>query len=293
MTDLGRTPVTVLGLGAMGTALARALLAAGHPTTVWNRNPAKAAALVEHGAVAATTPVEAIRASRLIVVCLLDQASVLDVLDGDAVAGRVLVNLTSGTPRQAEELAAWAADHQADHLDGGIMAVPPMIGTPGAFVLYSGSCSAFDTHRPVLEVFGEAAYVGSAPGAASLQDIALLSGMYGQMMGVLHAFAMVRSAGIAATEFEPRLSAWLAAMSRFTTEAARLIDAGEYGGEVVSNLEMQTAAYHHLLEAATEQGVRPDLLAPLLPLMQRRVADGHGAENVAGLVELLTLKENA
>lgn len=36
-----RAKVTVLGLGPMGAALASAFLAAGHPTTVWNRTPAE------------------------------------------------------------------------------------------------------------------------------------------------------------------------------------------------------------------------------------------------------------
>ncbi|MFD0476016.1 NAD(P)-binding domain-containing protein [Nonomuraea thailandensis] len=43
------TPVTVIGLGSMGTALAGAFTRAGHPTTVWNRTAAKAAPLVAVG----------------------------------------------------------------------------------------------------------------------------------------------------------------------------------------------------------------------------------------------------
>ncbi|MER6985206.1 NAD(P)-binding domain-containing protein, partial [Streptomyces carpinensis] len=39
------TPVSVLGLGPMGTALASAFLAAGHPLTVWNRTPGRAGGL--------------------------------------------------------------------------------------------------------------------------------------------------------------------------------------------------------------------------------------------------------
>jgi 3-hydroxyisobutyrate dehydrogenase-like beta-hydroxyacid dehydrogenase len=44
------TPATVVGLGAMGHALAVQLIAAGHPTTVWNRTPGKAVALIARGA---------------------------------------------------------------------------------------------------------------------------------------------------------------------------------------------------------------------------------------------------
>src|ERR1700754_1265589 len=57
--------VTVLGLGAMGSALARAFIAAGHPTTVWNRAPEKAAALVAAGAARADTAATAVAARPL------------------------------------------------------------------------------------------------------------------------------------------------------------------------------------------------------------------------------------
>ncbi|MFB7152975.1 NAD(P)-binding domain-containing protein, partial [Streptomyces virginiae] len=47
--------VTVLGLGPMGRSLAAAFLAAGLPTTVWNRTPGRDRELVERGAVSAAT----------------------------------------------------------------------------------------------------------------------------------------------------------------------------------------------------------------------------------------------
>lgn len=293
MTDLGKSAVTVLGLGAMGTALADALLGAGHPTTVWNRTPAKADALVERGAVAAATPAEAIAASRLIVVCLLDHTSVREVLDGAELAGRALVNLTSGTPAQARALAAWAAERDIDHLAGGIMAVPPMIGAPPAFVLYSGSRGVFDTYQPVLDVFGATIYTGADPGMAALQDIALLSGMYGMIMGVLQAFALVRSGNVPAADIAPLLRDWISAMATGIPGAAARIDSGDHTTGVVSTLAMQSAAYPHLLEAATDQGVSAELLAPLLPLLRQQLADGHGAEDIYGVVDLLITKENA
>uniref|UniRef100_UPI0013026769 NAD(P)-binding domain-containing protein n=2 Tax=Streptomyces TaxID=1883 RepID=UPI0013026769 len=55
-----RTPLTLLGTGAMGTALARAWLAAGHPVTVWNRTAARAEALAAEGATVAATAAAAV-----------------------------------------------------------------------------------------------------------------------------------------------------------------------------------------------------------------------------------------
>ena len=81
MTANDRVQVSVLGLGAMGHALAAALVAAGHTTTVWNRSPGRADGLVEQGAAVAATAGAAVRAGELVVVCLLDHASVHEVLD--------------------------------------------------------------------------------------------------------------------------------------------------------------------------------------------------------------------
>ncbi len=100
-----RHSVSFLGLGEMGSELARTALGAGHPTIVWNRTAARAAALVDEGATAAADAAGALDAD-LIVVCLFDQASVHEVLDPVAhlLAGRRLVNLTTTSP---EGHASW------------------------------------------------------------------------------------------------------------------------------------------------------------------------------------------
>lgn len=133
--------VSVVGLGAMGTALADALLAAGHTTTVWNRTPAKADPLVERGARRAGSVAEAAGAAEVVVFCVLGYADVHTLVDAaqDALRGRVVVNLTNGSPDEARELADKVRALGAEYLDGGIMAVPAMIGRPEALVLYSGS----------------------------------------------------------------------------------------------------------------------------------------------------------
>ncbi|SFB56231.1 3-hydroxyisobutyrate dehydrogenase [Amycolatopsis marina] len=287
-TSTDRAAVSVLGLGAMGSALAEALLAAGHPTTVWNRSPAKADPLVAMGAVRAATAAEAISVNRLVVVCLLDYRSVHEVLDDVAgkLAGKTLVNLTNGTPGQAEEFARWAAEHGADYLDGGIMAVPPMIATPDAFLLYSGSSGAFDEYRETLDALGESVFLGTEPGQAALHDLSLLSGMYGMIAGILHSFALIGADR--AETFAPLLRRWLTTMTAYVDGAAAQITEGDYTLGVVSNLAMQAEGYVNILRVAEEENVTPVLLAPLGPLMQRRVADGYGHEDITGLVELLT-----
>src|SRR5690606_37357618 len=65
---------TVIGLGQMGSTLARLLLDSGYRVTVWNRTAAKAEPLVARGAELAPTALAAVSASRVVVVCVHDYA---------------------------------------------------------------------------------------------------------------------------------------------------------------------------------------------------------------------------
>jgi 3-hydroxyisobutyrate dehydrogenase-like beta-hydroxyacid dehydrogenase len=283
-----KTPVTVLGLGAMGTALARAFLTAGHPTTVWNRTPGRSPELDALGATRAATAAEAVAASPLVVVCLLIDSTVRSTLDGIDLSGKTVANLTNSTPQQARDTAAWAATAGAEYLDGGIMAIPVMIGGPGAFILYSGSPVAFERHETDLAAMAQPRYVGSDPGLAALNDIALLSAMYGMFGGAGHALALVTSEKISPVAFtEELLLPWLTAMLTSLPRIAEDLEHGPGPGAAGSNLAMQAAAFTNFIDTAVAQGVDPVLLAPMGELLAKAVAAGHGDEDMAATVRLL------
>ncbi|MFE4639271.1 NAD(P)-dependent oxidoreductase [Streptomyces sp. NPDC056773] len=287
-----KTPLTLLGLGSMGTALARTWLAAGHPLTVWNRTPAKAAALAAEGAVVAASAAEAVAANGLIVVCLLDHASVGEALEGLDLSGKDLVDLTTGTPADGRARAAWAQERGARFLDGGIMGTPSMIGAPaaGAYTFYSGSPELFEEHRSTLEVPAGARFVGSDPGHAALHDVALLSAMTGLFAGISHAFALIEGEDISPKDLAPLLAEWLGAMGFFAGAAAERLVSGDFTTGVESNLAMQVTASATYLRTAAEQGVSPELISPYLDLMRERLAAdpaAHSGEDTTGAITLL------
>ncbi|MEU3555394.1 NAD(P)-dependent oxidoreductase [Streptomyces fragilis] len=289
--DVEKTPLTLLGLGAMGTALARAWLAAGHPLTVWNRDPARAAALAAEGATVAGSAAEAVAANTLVVVCLLDDASVGEVLAGTGLEGKDVVNLTTSTPAQARTRADRARERGARYLDGGIMAVPPMIGVPdaGGYVFYSGSRELFDRHREALRVPAGTTYVGADAGFAALYDVALLSAMYGMFAGAAHAFALIRKEDIDPGTLAPLLADWLVAMAPSVHQTAGHLRSGDYTEGVVSGLAMQVAGTPTFLLTAEQQGVSTELLSPYFALMRRRLSEtGGGEEGLTGVIDLLT-----
>ncbi|WP_083211108.1 NAD(P)-dependent oxidoreductase [Mycolicibacterium porcinum] len=276
--------VSFLGLGAMGSQLARTALNAGYPTSVWNRTAARVSPLVEEGAAALATPAEALGAD-LIVVCLFDQASVHEVLDpvADRLAGRRLLNLTTTSPEGARELARWAAGHGAEYLDGGIMATPEMIATPQSAILYSGSAAVFEVHRTFLELWGSAEYFGDDAGMASLYDLALLSAMYVMFAGFVHGAAMVGAAGVPAKEFAARTAAWLPALMPAIAEYATVIDGGDY--TVPGQQSLYFSDLTDIVNASRDQGISTEVVDMVQRLIHRQIDAGHGDEGFARIFE--------
>ncbi|MVU82448.1 NAD(P)-dependent oxidoreductase [Nocardia sp. ET3-3] len=289
MTNTQHHPVTVLGLGAMGRALAQTLVKAGVPTTVWNRTPGRDAEVVAAGAVSAATAGQAVRGGDLVIAVLLDHASVHQTLDPIAaeLSGKQLLNLTSTAPEQSRELAEWAAVHGIDFLDGGIMAVPSMIGADGSSILYSGSETVFQAHRPALESLGSAEFFGTDPGLAALWDFALLTSMYTMFGGFFQAAALVGTAGVPAAEFAPRAAAWVSAMASSLPRYARIIDSGDYTGEVFQDLVFTKSALDALRQAASDAGITAEPLSGIADLVDRQVAAGHGAAAFERSIEAL------
>ncbi|MEU7564502.1 NAD(P)-binding domain-containing protein [Streptomyces fradiae] len=287
MAENGSIQASVLGLGAMGGALAEALVRAGHGTTVWNRTPGRADALAARGATATATAGDAVRAGRLVIVCLLDHASVREVLDPLApdLAGRALVNVTTTTPEQSRELAEWATAAGAAYLDGGIMAVPHMIGEPGSSILYSGSGEVFQEYRTVLDLWGTSMYFGEDAGLASLYDLALLAGMYVMFAGFMHGAAMVAPSGMTARAFAGMAAPWLSAMTSGLEGFAAVIDGGDY--TVAGQQSLEFSDLGDILAASAEQGVGTEVVDVVQQLIRRQIDAGHGKEGFARIIESL------
>jgi 3-hydroxyisobutyrate dehydrogenase-like beta-hydroxyacid dehydrogenase len=284
-----KRPVTVLGLGPMGQALAGAFLAAGHPTTVWNRTASRADSLVAKGALRAGTPAEAVSASDLVVVCVLNYDAALSVLDaaGEATKGRTVVNLTADTPARAREAAAWAAAHGVTYLDGAIMTPTVTIGTPHAVYLYSGPEDAYEAHRETLNALaGTPTYLGEDPARAASHDVALLDLWWTSVSGLVHSFALARSQGVSATDLAPFAKNIGNLLTSFIDGLAKEADAGEYPG-TESDLVSTATALAHIVHASEEAGLDASVLRAAQAVADRAVAEGHGHENVLGMLDTI------
>ncbi|GCD43400.1 NAD(P)-dependent oxidoreductase [Streptomyces paromomycinus] len=282
-------PVTVIGLGPMGLALAEALLRHGHPTTVWNRTPEKADTLVAKGARRAGTAAEAISASPATILCLKDYATMYAVLDSaaDALQGRALLNLNSGTPNEARAALDWATERHIAYLDGAIMVPPPLVGHPGSVFLYSGAQQVFDEHRATLTSMGDPRYLGPDPSLAVLYNTALLDLMYATMNGFLHATALVGSADVPAATFAGIALDWFmpAVVTATLTEQAPALDQGDHPGDA-GTMEMNLHALDHITRTCVEQGVHSDQPRLMKAIVEQAIAQGHSGKNYLAVHEV-------
>ncbi len=282
-------PMTVVGLGPMGTALARALLTAGAPTTVWNRSASRARPLADDGATVADTLATAVTAGSLVVACLRDHAAFREAfgdLDPDDLRGRTVVHLSSATPVEARRTADWAAERGITYLNGAIMVPTPLIGTPDALILYSGPTAVFRAARARLALLGTPDHLGEDPGLASLFDVAMLEVFFAGMTSFLHAAAMASAGGVPAGDFLPYAQRVVAILPDTLAGLARDVDAGTHPGDE-DQLAMEAAALDHIVEAAEASGTDSSLAVLMRDLARRAVASGHGTDGFSRLVDHL------
>lgn len=286
-------PVTVVGLGSMGQALAKAFLDAGHPTTVWNRTAAKAAPLVAKGATHAAGLRAAVEASPLVITCLTTFEDTRSALEParEALAGRTLVTLNSGSPAGARAMATWAADHDARFLAGAVKNVPAAVGAPDTLLYYSGDKTVFDEYETTLKVLGgDTVHLGVEADLAALYEMAVGAMLLPALVGFFQGAAAVQARGLEAGSTVRFAGKWLDMINSLLPVYAKQIDDGDYTDAAASvNLFLAGAA--HDAELTEETGVDTAWLAPLHDLLRRAAEAGHGEHSISALTEVLRKPE--
>ncbi|MEU8900252.1 NAD(P)-binding domain-containing protein [Nocardia sp. NPDC048505] len=289
MSGENRTPVTVLGIGSMGRAVATALLAAGHPVTVWNRSPERAAELAEHGAVHAVSLADAVAASPVIISVLAGLDTTPDILGpaAGALPGRTVVTLSSGSPGSARAVAAWVAAHDARYLGGAIKNVPAAVGAPDTLLYFGGDRALFDEHAEVLRVLGgELVHLGPEPDLAALYESAVGATLLPALLGFFEGAAVLAARGLPAASMVPYSRKWLLMIESLLPVLAEEIDTGDYS-KLGSSIGLFHGGRAEDLALAAESGVDMDWHAPMYELLDKAMAKGYGEQSISALFEVM------
>jgi 3-hydroxyisobutyrate dehydrogenase-like beta-hydroxyacid dehydrogenase len=165
--------VAVLGLGAMGHAMAARLLQAGHDLRVWNRTPGRDEDLVAAGAARATTPADAVRDVEIAITMLTDPPALEEVLFGTGGAASALprtatlIEMSTVGPTAITSVAERLAPTSV--LDAPVLGSVPSVEAGRLVVLVGGDRAVFDRHADLLAAFGRVLHVGSLGAGATLK----------------------------------------------------------------------------------------------------------------------------
>lgn len=164
--------IAVLGLGAMGRAMAARLLDAGHDLTVWNRTPGRDGELVSAGARRGETPADAVRDAEVVVTMLPDPPALEAVLFGpDGASSAIpdtatLIEMSTVGPTA---IASAAERLSVPVLDAPVLGSVPSVETGKLVILAGGNRGMFDRHAELLSILGTPIYLGPSGSGAWLK----------------------------------------------------------------------------------------------------------------------------
>ncbi|CAM3691540.1 NAD(P)-dependent oxidoreductase [Kibdelosporangium persicum] len=282
------TPTAVIGLGAMGSGMARSLLAAGFTTIVFNRTATKAESLRQAGAIVAATAANAAAVADVVLLSLADEEAVERVLFGELAGrlrpGMVVVDTSTVSPAFSREAARRLAEAGVRRVEACVIGNPMMAATGQLRVFTAGNESDVDSVHDVLVAIGrEHRHLGPAGNACVLKlAFNLLLGV--QTVGLAEAVAFVEAMGM-----DRRLlldafagSGWHSPVLGFRAEFMRTRNyqpAAFRAALMLKDLSLAGREAH-------AQGVELPIVGRATEILASTVDAGYGDDDAAAVVEL-------
>lgn len=275
--------IAFLGIGLMGAPMARRLLAAGYRVRAWNRDPAKAAALVAAGVTAEPTAAEAVDGADIVISMLSNGAAVAEVFDAAAPApGALWIDMSSTQQGEALALHARARAGGVACLDAPVSGGVAGATAGGLAIMAGGDAADFARAEAVFTALGRATLVGPA-GSGQVAKLCNQLIVGGTLNIVAEALLLAQAAGADPVAVRAAIRGGFAESRILEMHGQRMLDRNFIpGGKVASQLK----DLRNVLVAAADAG----LVLPLAALVTERyasIADTHGtADHSAALLAL-------
>jgi 3-hydroxyisobutyrate dehydrogenase-like beta-hydroxyacid dehydrogenase len=282
------TTIAVVGLGAMGSRIARRFLDAGNELVVWNRDAAKTRPLIEAGAARAESPAEAARDADVVVTMVSDPQALQAVTEGsDGIAAGVSTDTTviqmSTVGLEPVARLASALPDGADLLDAPVLGSVSEAEAGTLKVFVGGPEPLVERWTPLLSTLGDVLHVGDvgAGSAAKLVANATLIGtigLLGESLALADAVGLPRAAA-----FDVLATTSLAAQAERRRAA---IESGNYPPRFALSLARKDA---DLILAASTADVR--ILRAARTWLADAEASGLGADDYSAVLTTILGKE--
>ena len=280
--------VTVIGLGGMGSALARALLNADYHVTVWNRTASRAAPLVEAGASQAENVSAAIAASPTVITCINTHTDTDAMLAerADELSGKHFIELTTGSAEEATAFQNLVKSNNADCVVGAICSYPSGIGKQDTCILVAGSQDVWQQNEAVIRSMAPASdFIGENVASLAALFAALFLPRQGFMFGMIYGALIAERVGISAEAYFKQVPTSQKVVGDYVEVARETICSGDFSNRGAS-LKVYEAAIKDMLVTFDQLGVPAELPKLMHTLVEQGIAAGQDDEELPSLIKI-------
>lgn len=282
--------IAFLGLGLMGSGMARRLLDANFSVTVYNRNPAKAAPLASAGARMATSPREAAEKAGVIISMLADDAAARAVwLGADGAlasvsAGTICVECSTASVGWVRELSAAVLARDSEFLDAPVTGSRDQAAAGQLNFLVGGPESTLEKARGVLAPMAKSVTSIGPVGSGALIKLInnFVCGV--QIAALAEGMAMIERGGLDRAKAIEVITGGSPGSPLVKTVAARMAKP-DYTPNFLLRLMAKDLTYAQ--QEATGQSLNLTTATAALEVFETAIKSGHGEKDIAAVVEPL------
>jgi len=283
---MSKPNVAILGLGIMGSGMARRLLGAQFRVTVYNRNHEKAQPFVKEGATAAATPREAASHSQIVLSMVSDDEASRHVWLGEdgALAGAardsLLIECSTLTAGWIQELASLATKRGCRFLDAPVTGTKPHAASGELVFLVGGSLDAVAVAQPVFAVLGRETIHLGPTGSGALMKLTnnFLCGV--QAASLTEALRFIEASGLDRAKALSILTGG-APGSGIVKRVADRVQANEFTPNFALRWMAKDLSY--ALQEASARKVSLQTVSAAVTVFQRAIAEGYGDEDFSAV----------
>ena len=287
MSWRGPCTVAVVGLGGMGSRIARRLLGAGHRVIVWNRSREKTSSLLELGALPVHTPAEAAARAEVVITMVSDPEALRDVAEGPAgiAAGAgtssTVVEMSTVGPAAIERLRS-ALPERTGLLDAPVLGSLQEAESGSLTIFVGGPRSLFDQARPMLSELGTPIHAGNL-GCGAAAKLVANTAHFDTLATLGEAVALSTALGLSRAVTYQVLAATPLALQ--AERRQRAIESGEYPARFALALARKDARL--ISDAAGAAGVRLKLTPAAETWLAEAEELGLGAQDYTAVLEAI------
>lgn len=288
--DPAKPRVAILGLGLMGSGMARRLLGAGFPVTVYNRNPEKSAAFAQEGAQVASTPAAAAKGANVILSMVADDQAARAVWLGEsgaagaAAPGTIFVESSTVSVNWVRELAAAATARQCEFIDAPVTGSRVQANAGELNFLVGGTAATLEKVRPVLATMSKSIVPLGPVGSGAMVKLInnFVCGV--QVAAIAEAIALIERTGLDRARALEVLTGGAPGSPLVKTVSGRMT-AADYTPNFLARLMAKDLGY--AIQEAGKQSLDLATAGAALKLFQQCAISGHGEKDIAAVVEPL------